>query len=417
MSGCELSKVRRSIRRPVARPGRKTVLIVAGILVCVGGFSRAQTDAQPSARSRVMRLDQAGSGLWAQSNRANATILRVTVGGNPAGRLGVTFALAGGAKREFGTHLLHKEPNSLDLQIVDGGNANASGNLFFELDQKHSVSLVTGRGLLDGQLFAVQFGAQSPLRIDQNSMGWGEWASADSESILIDRAGYMEDSHSNAELIFFQSDGRVSTLSGRASPTQKNGAVHITLTGSPNTGEFDVKLGPKNQILSIEGQATIQEKSARVHFTAALHPLPAKLEILNSSLAQLKRVRGTWTQGDASSHYTAYVDDAWIRRIDVDMSQGEYGSGLRHVYFTKDQLVFYAESATRRKPGAAGEHPMDAVRLELSFDSYANLAASSKTVNGKPAPVEKFEITGAIQYAEGLRQAAEESATEAAKPD
>jgi len=365
-----------------------------------------------------MQFDQAGSGLWTQSNRANATILRVIVGGNPAARLGVTFALAGGGKREFGTHLVRKDPNSLDLQIVDGGNADASGNLFFKFNKMNTVTVVTGRGLLDGQPFRVQFGAQSPMRVDQNSAGWGEWASADSESIPIDHAGYMEDLHSNAELIFFQSDGRVSTLSGHASPPQKNGALHITLADSANTtSAFDVQLGPKNQILSIEGQATIQDKSVRVHFTSALHPRPAKLEILDSSLAQLKRIRGTWTQGDASSHYTAYVDDAWIRRIDVNMSQGEYGSGLRHLYFAKDQLIFYAESATRRKPGVAGEHPMDAVRLELSFDSYANLTSSSKTVNGKPAPVEKFEITGAIQYAEGLRQAAEEAATEAAKPD
>jgi hypothetical protein len=154
-----------------------------------------------------------------------------------------------------------------------------------------------------------------------------------------------------------------------------------------------------------------------VKFTASVHPFPTKVEAIDASLASLKKIRGTWTQGDASSHYTAYVDDAWVQRIDVDMSQGDYGTSLRHLYFARDKLIFYRESAQRRSPGKSGQSRMDDVVSELSFDAYGNLIASSQTVNGKFLALDKNDIPGAKNYAEAIRRDAEENATDAAKPE
>lgn len=364
-------------------------------------------------------MDQTGSGLWLQSNRADVKVVRVILGGNPAARMGVNVTLATGGKRELGAHLVHKDANSLELRITDGGNADAHGTLSIDLSQNHTIAAVAAQGILDGQPFALQFLAQPLLRINQNSTGWGEWMPSEGEPSSVHRVGYIEDSHSNAELFFFLGDGIV-VISGRANSVAKHGIAHITVTSSTGanaSGDLEIKLNPKRQISSIEGQVTIQGKSVRVNFTASAHPLPAKVEAIDASLAQLKQIRGTWTQGDASSRYTAYVDDAWIKRIDIVLSQGDSGTSVRRLYFVKDNLIFYRESAQRRNPDASSPSGMDEDALELSFDAYGNLTASSQTVNGKSLPLDKDGVTRARKYADALRQAAEENATEAAKPD
>jgi hypothetical protein len=99
------------------------------------------------------------------------------------------------------------------------------------------------------------------------------------------------------------------------------------------------------------------------------------------------------------------------------MNQGDHGTSLRHLYFARDKLIFYRESAQERSPGNSGLSRRNDVVLELSFDAYGNVAASSRTVSGKPLPLNKNDVRGAKNYAEALRQAAEENATEAAKPE
>ncbi len=410
-----------SMRSPSSMTAAKLLALAAWIIVCsTASTSCAQTAAQPSARNRVMRMDQSGSGLWTQSNRADAKIIRVTLGGNPAARIGVNITLAAGAKREFGTRLVRKDANSLELSITDASNADAHGTLVIDLNENHTIAAVTGQGVLDGQPFAMQFLAEPVLRLNQNATGWGEWTPSDREPVSLYRAGYVEDSRSNAHLFFFLADGTAIRISGRATTRAQESVPHITVTssaGSAATGAFDLKLSAKRQISSLDGQVVVQGKTVRVKFTASVHPFPAKVEAIDASLASLKGIRGTWTQGDASSHYTAYVDDAWIRRIDVDMNQGDHATSLRHLYFARDNLIFYRESAQERSPGNSGHSRMNDVVLELSFDAYGNLAASSRTVNGKPLPLDKNDVTGAKNYAEALRQAAEENATEAAKPE
>jgi hypothetical protein len=110
----------------------------------------------------MMRLDQVGTGLWTQAPRPDAKVTRVTLGGNPAGRMGMNFTMAGGATRMLGVRLVHKDADSLQLRISDAGNADGSGDILIKLGEKHSIRAVFGKGVADGQPFAVRFVARPP---------------------------------------------------------------------------------------------------------------------------------------------------------------------------------------------------------------------------------------------------------------
>jgi hypothetical protein len=182
-----------------------------------------------------------------QAPRPDVKVTRVTLGGNPAERLGMNFTLEGGATRSLGVRLVHKDADSLQLRICDAGNADASGDILVEFGDKHSTRAIFGMGVVDGQPFAVQFSTR-PLQMNLNATGRGEWSSPEGGGIPISRVGLLADSSLAVELVFCLSDGSFRRLSGRASQMGSDHPLRIAVsafrTGGAS-GELVIKLNQK----------------------------------------------------------------------------------------------------------------------------------------------------------------------------
>jgi hypothetical protein len=81
----------------------------------------------PKAQNRTMRLDQSGTGLWAQAGSADLKVVHVTVGGNPARNVGIEFSLEGGGTRSLSGMIEAKEADSLRLKLTDFDSKHVSG--------------------------------------------------------------------------------------------------------------------------------------------------------------------------------------------------------------------------------------------------------------------------------------------------
>jgi len=236
-------------------------------------FAQAQVSGGPKAESRMMRLDQAGAGLWAQPGHAGESISHVTLGGNPSQQLGLEFTLAGGRRLALGGTLEHKDTYSLLLKITHSGDADASGSLLLEYGAKHSINTLFGSGLLDGKAFAVQFSRQSPLQMNVTAMGTGSWSQSGTRAIPIQRISCLHNT-STAEAAFFLADGRIRRVSGRALGTAgRSVRVEVSNSGTADaSGELIVRLDRRKQIASVGGEIKIDGQPIRVRFEATTKP-------------------------------------------------------------------------------------------------------------------------------------------------
>lgn len=300
-----------------------------------------QAQVEPKAENRLMRLDQAGAGLWAQLGRPDAAISRVTLAGNPGQMLYLQFVLAAGGKRELSGRLEQKDAYTVRIRITNSGSADAGGSILIDYGAKNSINTLLGSGLVDGQPFTVQFTRRAPLQLNSIALGTGTWAQTGSEATQVQRVSCFQDSALQAEAAFFLADGQTRRVAGRVERKLGSRKIRLMLSksGMANaTGELTIQLGRKNRIASVDGDFQIDGQPVRVHFESAPSDQPLAALRIDATLASLKKVEGNWTQGDVSTTYTAYIDDMWIKRIDSSVKQGDDRSSPRRLYFDRDQL-------------------------------------------------------------------------------
>lgn len=231
-----------------------------------------QAQVEPKAENRLMRLDQAGAGLWAQLGRPDASISRVTLAGNPGQMLYLQFVLAAGGKRELSGRLEQKDAYMLRIRITNSGSADASGSILIDYGAKNSINTLLGSGRVDGQPFIVQFTRRAPLQLNLIALGTGTWAQTGSEATQVQRVSCFQDSALQAEAAFFLADGQTRRVAGRVERKPGSPKIRLMLSksGMANaTGELTIQLGRKNRIASVDGDFQIDGQPVRVHFESA----------------------------------------------------------------------------------------------------------------------------------------------------
>lgn len=124
---------------------------------CLWVSAHAQVAGGPKAESRVMRLDQEGTGVWVQSGLPDERVTHVTLGGNPTQPIGIEFTLGDGTRRALAATLEGKDGESLRLKIVGSGDAKASGRMTIRYGPKNSIRTLSARGSVNRRRFHVRF--------------------------------------------------------------------------------------------------------------------------------------------------------------------------------------------------------------------------------------------------------------------
>lgn len=241
-------------------------------ICCVLMSLGVQAQVEPKAENRLMRLDQAGAGLWAQLGRPDAAISRVTLAGNPGQMLYLQFVLAAGGKRELSGRLEQKDAYTVRIRITNSGSADAGGSILIDYGAKNSINTLLGSGLVDGQPFTVQFTRRAPLQLNSIALGTGTWAQTGSEATQVQRVSCFQDSALQAEAAFFLADGQTRRVAGRVERKPGSPKIRLMLSksGMANaTGELTIQLARKNRIASVDGDFQIDGQPARVHFESA----------------------------------------------------------------------------------------------------------------------------------------------------
>ncbi len=133
-------------------------------------------------------------------------------------------------------------------------------------------------------------------------------------------------------------------------------------------------------------------------------PLPEAAQQIRERLMSLDRVDGLWGEGDASSHFEAWLDGESVVFIEERMAVGDYGDYRDEFYFADGELFHYRRTGVQREiaTDGEGESRLVDVRLEIDFTPEGKPTASAKTVDGAAADVEDFEIVAARRHARTL---------------
>jgi len=144
---------------------------------------------------------------------------------------------------------------------------------------------------------------------------------------------------------------------------------------------------------------------------------PQRLRFADRSLATVERVaaeldqrlpslephRGVFTAGEATSQYTAFFDAGELRHIEERLSLGEYGSSRIRYYFNNHALFLYLERAERSGMGGLGMSA-EVTERAFAFDSAGQLSESRKTIHGRPAPIEDYELMAVRNHTAELKR-------------
>jgi putative lipoprotein len=151
----------------------------------------------------------------------------------------------------------------------------------------------------------------------------------------------------------------------------------------------------------------VGERAAPMSGTAA------RLEAIRANLDGYRAVQGASAAGDNAAAWTAYFDGATLTCIDETSDQGDHGAAENEYYFEGGALVAYVSRAARAVTDPTRPAGKEQVALRLGFDPAGGETERSKTVDGRPVPVEITEVAGARARAAFL---AAEAARAAAQP-
>lgn len=133
-------------------------------------------------------------------------------------------------------------------------------------------------------------------------------------------------------------------------------------------------------------------------------PLPPRAGDIATRLATLRRIDGSWQDGDAASVISAYFEGGALRYLEERMTIGQYGSAVNAYYFEEGAL-FYHE--TIKQVRSAGQPPDagDEIAFRVLFGPDGVTTASSKWINGESGELDDAELQTALRHAAVIREA------------
>src|SRR5687768_14583616 len=133
-------------------------------------------------------------------------------------------------------------------------------------------------------------------------------------------------------------------------------------------------------------------------------PWPARAESIDARRGQLGTpAQGSFTAGDAETHWTAWSLAGRPIKVEARLDVGEYGASDLDYYLDplEDALILVRESGIRRHGG--GE--VDSVRSEISYDVGGRVLTAWRTVDGEDRPPPADVLEGMRSHFDVIRRA------------
>lgn len=130
-----------------------------------------------------------------------------------------------------------------------------------------------------------------------------------------------------------------------------------------------------------------------------------------------RKVEGRYRGARFNGTFTAFYDDAWLRRIEITYEPNE-GSEAResgtgaYTYDTRGRLFYYAGEESRRS-GSGRNVRTTKVQYSVAIDTRGRVGAVRKTVGRRAQPLEPAEIETLLGRESRARQAAAVARAEA----
>lgn len=117
---------------------------------------------------------------------------------------------------------------------------------------------------------------------------------------------------------------------------------------------------------------------------------------IETRLPDMRVIPGQYAASDHTVTYKAYVSpDGEPMMVDEHRDLGDYGKSTVKIYYRNNQLLRFAEDATRvNYGGAQGDKPLH-YSLQLDF-AQGRFSSGTKTVNGAQSTPDEHEISGAL---------------------
>jgi hypothetical protein len=120
---------------------------------------------------------------------------------------------------------------------------------------------------------------------------------------------------------------------------------------------------------------------------------------LREGLAALDRIEGSYTAGDNSATWVAFVGDTGPVVVAEQWDLGEYGAGEAVFHFRSDDLVRY-RSRTRLLSNAGAPSDGWYERAMTIYFERGRFAGGTGSIDGRVAEPDEHEVRGAWRQAE-----------------
>jgi putative lipoprotein len=127
-----------------------------------------------------------------------------------------------------------------------------------------------------------------------------------------------------------------------------------------------------------------------------------KVEGIRAGLAALDRIEGSYSVGDRSVSYVAFVDGALPIVVAEQWDLGEYGRGEAVFYFVHSDLLRYRSRARGLSEAGAPSDGWYERTMTIYFEPD-RFVAGTGAVNGRPAEPDEHEVRAAWRQAEAVK--------------
>ena len=127
-----------------------------------------------------------------------------------------------------------------------------------------------------------------------------------------------------------------------------------------------------------------------------------KVEGIREGLAALDRIEGSYTAGDRSVSYVAFVDGALPIMVAEHWDLGEYGRGEAVFHFVHGDLLRYRSRARGLSEAGAPSDGWYDRTMTIYFEPD-RFVAGIGAVNGRPAEPDEHEVRAAWRQAEAVK--------------
>jgi membrane-bound inhibitor of C-type lysozyme len=127
-----------------------------------------------------------------------------------------------------------------------------------------------------------------------------------------------------------------------------------------------------------------------------------KVEGIPEGLAALDRIEGSYTAGDRSATYVAFVDGAFPIVVAEQWDVGGYGTGEAVFHFMHGDLLRYRSRARGLSQAGAPSDGWYERTMTVYFEP-GRFVAGTGAVNGRPAEPDEHEVRAAWRQAEAVK--------------